>query len=95
MRATPLQALAGNFWRERLRKRGHCFFLLLEHWVKHTAMAMGVQPGESVDWKVVPGYPQLIKAFLLEMKQRPTHRWVLKEVTRRSRGGNEEVMRGH
>ena len=36
------RALAGKYWRERLRKRGHCFFLLLEHWVRHT-----LQPSPS------------------------------------------------
>jgi len=34
-----------------------------------------VQPGETLDWKSVPGFPPLLKAFLLEMKQRPAHLW--------------------
>ena len=136
------------------RGAGHCFFLLLEHWVRHVPQLVGVQPGETIDWKTVrprpagasspmpastshgarpeltsclatalpcpsplalrlaplsslatappssrpgprllrrllltttpwrsppprqvPGFPQLIKAFLLEMKQRPVHVW--------------------
>ena len=36
------RSLGGRYWRERLRKRGHCFFLLLEHWVRHT-----LQPSPS------------------------------------------------
>ena len=67
--------LAGRYWRERLRKRGHCFFLFFEHWLQHTTMAMGTQPGEAVIWKDVPGAPTLMKAFLIEMKQRPIHLW--------------------
>ena len=69
------RTLSGRYWRERLKKRGHCFFLLLEHWLQHTSMAMGLQPGEEVVWRDVPGAPTLIKAFLIEMKQRPLHLW--------------------
>ena len=36
---------------------------------------MGMQPGEEVNWRTVPGASVLFKAFLLEMKQRPLHRW--------------------
>ena len=64
-----------QIFRERLRKRGHCFFLLLEHWTRHAPAAMGTQPDESTNWRVVPGHAVLIKAFLLEMKQRPVHVW--------------------
>ena len=48
-----------------------------EHWLQHVAMAMGVDmnAGESVVWKDVPGYPVLLKAFLLEVKARPVHLW--------------------
>ena len=35
--------LSGRYWRERLHKRGHCFFLFLEHWVRHVSLAMGMQ----------------------------------------------------
>ena len=69
------RALSGAYWRERLSKRGHCFFLLLEHWSAHVRVACGVQPDELIDWKGVPGYAQLIKAFLLETKARPVHLW--------------------
>ncbi|KAL1520173.1 hypothetical protein AB1Y20_023643 [Prymnesium parvum] len=69
------RALAGKYWRDRLRKRGHCFFLLLEHWMRHVPTAMGWQPGEAVAWKEVPGYPRMIKSLLLEMKQRPVLHW--------------------
>ena len=69
------RALGGRYWRERLRKRGHCFFLLLEHWTRHAPAAMGTQPDESTNWRVVPGHAVLIKAFLLEMRQRPVHLW--------------------
>ena len=47
------KALGGKYWRERLRKRGHCFFLFLEHWMRHAGMAMGMQPGEELAWKEV------------------------------------------
>lgn len=67
--------LGGRYWRERLRKRGHCFFLWFEHWLSHVWMATGVQPGEEVVWRDVPGAPTLFKAFLIEMKQRPLHLW--------------------
>ena len=69
------RVLAGRYWRERLRKRGHCFFLFLEHWTRHVGVAMCMQPGEEVNWRTVPGASVLFKAFLLEMKQRPLHRW--------------------
>mmetsp|Transcript_7442 Transcript_7442/g.24342 ORF Transcript_7442/g.24342 Transcript_7442/m.24342 type:complete len:466 (-) Transcript_7442:191-1588(-) len=36
---------------------------------------MGTQPDESTNWRVVPGHAVLIKAFLLEMRQRPVHLW--------------------
>ena len=73
--AAAQRALGGRYWRERLSKRGHCFFLLLEHWSAHVRVACGVQPDELIDWKGVPGYAQLIKAFLLETKARPVHLW--------------------
>ena len=73
--ATDHSTLNGRYWRERMHKRGHCFFLFAEHWVRHTSMAMGMQPGEELVWKEVPGFPTLIKAFLIEMKQRPLHMW--------------------
>ena len=69
------RALTGKYWRERLRKRGHCFFLFLEHWARHAAVAMGTQPDECTNWRVVPGYAVLVKAFLLEMRQRPVTLW--------------------
>lgn len=69
------RALSGKYWRERLRKRGHCFFMLLEHWARHAAVAMGTQPDECTNWKLVPGYAALVKAFLLEMRQRPVQLW--------------------
>jgi hypothetical protein len=70
------RVLSGRYWRERLHKRGHCFFLLLEHWVRHLEMAMGVQPGDpELTWQDVPGFPTMVKAFLIEMKQRPLQYW--------------------
>ena len=69
------KVLGGKYWRERLKKRGHCFFMLLEHWVQHVPMAMGVQPGETVQWQDVPGFATLIKAFLIELKQRQLALW--------------------
>ena len=68
------RTLSGRYWKERLHKRGHCFFLLLEYWMRHVSMAMGMQP-EGGAWKEVPGFPTLMKAFLIEMKQRPLHMW--------------------
>jgi hypothetical protein len=67
--------LAGKYWRDRLRKRGHCFFLFLEHWARHAAVAVGTQPDECTNWREVPGYAVLVKAFLLEMRQRPVTLW--------------------
>eukprot|EP00965_Chrysotila_dentata_P032640 1087476-Pleurochrysis_carterae.AAC.1 len=52
------RALVGSYWRERLRKRGHGFFLWLEHWTQHARAAIGIQPDENVDWQTVPGYAQ-------------------------------------
>ena len=63
-RDSPLgSTLSGRYWRERLHKRGHCFFLFLEHWVRHVAMAMGMQPGEELNWKEVPGVSSWGPAF--------------------------------
>ena len=67
--------LGGRYWRERLRKRGHCFFLFMQHYLQQASLAMGVQPGEEVVWKHLPGFPTLVKGFLIEMKQRPLQMW--------------------
>lgn len=67
--------LSVKYWRERLRKRGHCFFLFLEHWARHASVAVGTQPDECTNWRMVPGYAVLVKAFLLEMRQRPVTLW--------------------
>lgn len=67
--------LSGKYWRDRLRKRGHCFFLFLEHWARHAALAVGTQPDECTNWREVPGYAVLVKAFLLEMRQRTVTLW--------------------
>ena len=43
--------------------------------MRHIPLSLGIQPGEIVLWQTVPGFPRLIKAFLLEMKARPVHMW--------------------
>jgi len=59
--------LQSDRWKHRLQKRGVAYFLTIKHWatyVKNTLVS------RHVNWKDVPGYRQIIKSILIEMKQR-------------------------
>lgn len=64
----------GKYWRERLRKRGHCFFLLLEHWVRHVPSAQGWQPGEALVWKEVCVSPKAVASQPCDALHSPNSR---------------------
>ncbi|KAF8823047.1 hypothetical protein IE077_000056 [Cardiosporidium cionae] len=55
-------------WKDRIRSRGSIFFCFLEHWSKHVYQA--IPRKELLQWHSLPGYKALLKALLLEMKQR-------------------------
>lgn len=59
--------LATDRWKTRIQKRGVAFFLIVKQWaiyVKKTLVS------NNVNWKDVPGYSKILKAVLLEMKER-------------------------
>ena len=61
------RALGSDRWKLRIQKRGVAFFLIVKQWaiyVKNTLVS------NNVSWKNVPGYKTIIKAILLEMKER-------------------------
>ena len=54
-------------WKERLEKRGIALFLIVSQWAKYVK-ATAVK--ENIFWQDVPGYNFILKAILLEMKER-------------------------
>mmetsp|Transcript_14289 Transcript_14289/g.38517 ORF Transcript_14289/g.38517 Transcript_14289/m.38517 type:complete len:1312 (-) Transcript_14289:446-4381(-) len=65
--------MADAYWRQRLARRGHCFFTLICEWVT-LVRSMGTLV-EPVPWDLIPGYDRLVRAFLLEMRRRPVTQW--------------------
>jgi len=59
--------LVSDKWKMRISKRGVAFFLIIKQWaiyVKNTLVS------NNVNWNIVPGYRTILKAILLEMKER-------------------------
>ncbi|OMJ90926.1 hypothetical protein SteCoe_6590 [Stentor coeruleus] len=54
-------------WRSRIEKRGIAFFTFFEEWIEHAHKQSGSQ---NFIWSCIPGYKILLKAFLIEMKER-------------------------
>ncbi|KRX03788.1 C2 domain [Pseudocohnilembus persalinus] len=55
-------------WQKKIGKRGIAFFFFLNEWAKYVSNTVIVN--EQLPWYDLPGYKQIIKAFLLEMKSR-------------------------
>ena len=74
------RTLSTDRWKTRIHKRGVAFFLIVKQWalyVKNTLVS------NNVNWKDVPGYTKIVKAILLEMKERDVQFYpeALKEAT--------------
>ena len=74
------KALSFDKWKLRIQKRGVAFFLIIKQWaiyVKNTLVS------NNVSWKDVPGYKSILKAILLELKERdiPLYPEAMKETT--------------
>lgn len=54
-------------WKLRIQKRGVAFFLIVKQWAIYVKNAL---VSNNVSWKDVPGYKTILKAILLEMKER-------------------------
>ncbi|OMJ68728.1 hypothetical protein SteCoe_33747 [Stentor coeruleus] len=54
-------------WRLRFEKRGVAFFSFFEEWVEHVHKQ---SISQHFIWSCIPGYKILLKAFLIEMKER-------------------------
>jgi hypothetical protein len=61
------KALASDKWKTRIQKRGVAFFLIVKQWALYVRNTL---VSNNVNWKDVPGYTKIIKAILLEMKER-------------------------
>lgn len=61
------KALASDKWKSRLQKRGVAFFLIVKNWAIYVK---NILVNSNVSWKDVPGYKSILKAILLEMKER-------------------------
>lgn len=54
-------------WRARIEKRGIAFFSFFEEWIEH---AHKQSASQHFIWSNINGYKVLLKAFLIEMKER-------------------------
>jgi hypothetical protein len=61
------RALASDRWKLRIQKRGVAFFLIVKQWVLYVKNTL---VSNNVSWKDVPGYKSILKAMLLELKER-------------------------
>ncbi|CAG9333109.1 unnamed protein product [Blepharisma stoltei] len=59
--------LNDQVWINKIEKRGVAFLRFLEGWAEHVNKQFVVQ---HILWSSIPGYPVLLKCFLLEMKER-------------------------
>jgi hypothetical protein len=73
-------ALGSDRWKHRLQKRGVAFFLIIKQWAIYVKKIL---VSNNVSWKDVPGYKSILKAVLLEMKERDVANYpdALKEAT--------------
>ena len=52
-----------------MQKRGIGFFFFITYWIKYVEKIAILS--DNVKWQDLPGYPQLLRAILCEMKRRP------------------------
>lgn len=55
-------------WQKRIGKRGLAFFFFLKEW--HDYVCVNVVQKDRILWQSLPGYSNLIKGFLLELRTR-------------------------
>ena len=67
-------------WKLRISKRGVAYFLIVKQWADY---AVKTCVRNSVNWMNVPGYKQILKSVLIEMKERDVAYYpeALKEAT--------------
>jgi len=58
-------------WAEHIRHRGHSFFMIIQAWVRHVRRVLYNE--KAINWVDVPGYREILKALLEELKHRPIH----------------------
>lgn len=67
------EVLQEKDWQNRLSKRGIAFHLFLNEWAKHVNKTVVTK--DHMPWQELPGYPVLIKAFLVELKNKDVKRY--------------------
>jgi len=67
-----MKALSTDKWKHRIQKRGVAFFLIVKHWAIRISNTL---VSKSINWKDVPGYRTVLKAILIELKERETHNY--------------------
>ena len=61
------RAMSSDKWKLRIQKRGVAFFLIVKQWVLYVKNTL---VSGNVSWNNVPGYQDILKAMLLELKER-------------------------
>ena len=59
--------MSSDKWKLRIQKRGVAFFLIVKQWVLYVKNTL---VSGNVSWNNVPGYQDILKAMLLELKER-------------------------
>lgn len=82
MGTTKDGAYQAPLWLRRVQKHGHFFFMYSSEWVTYVLDTLGVLATQSTEnfegrifksgirWHNIPGYKQILKAFLLELRRR-------------------------
>jgi hypothetical protein len=61
------RAMSSDKWKLRIQKRGVAFFLIVKQWVLYVKNTL---VSGNVSWNNVPGYQDILKAMLIELKER-------------------------
>lgn len=59
--------MSSDRWKLRIQKRGVAFFLIIKQWVLYVKNTL---VSGNVSWNNVPGYQDILKAMLIELKER-------------------------
>lgn len=65
--------LSDESWQNRIGKRGIAFYFFLENWAKLVNKTVVVK--DHVPWQDLPGYPILLRSFLIKMKTEDIRKW--------------------
>lgn len=57
-----------NDWQERIKRRGHAFFMIVKTWVEYVERTIVVV--NEVDWTEIPGYRPIVDALMEELQER-------------------------